>query len=171
MLSYQSVITNAAAKFHISRYDYDKRFRLKLRNDQSMPWDQVHAGLWLESFTGTSSMPGPSTNPPPASDSHKPPIAKSDRRPCTYCGSILHFPHSCQKAPLSFRTRQIPPRAPDLAMPSHLWHPLTQNQDGAGMQFNSTGECKMGAQYQYFHQCRNCGGQHPAKWCRHSMPN
>ena len=56
MLSYQRVITNAAAKFPMSKwYEYDKCFRLKLSNDQSMTWDQVHTGLWLESFTGSSS--------------------------------------------------------------------------------------------------------------------
>ena len=56
MLSYQRVITNTAVKFPMSKwYEYDKRFWLKLSNDQSMSWDQVHTGLWLESFTGSSS--------------------------------------------------------------------------------------------------------------------
>lgn len=144
MLLYQSVITNAATKFPMSRwYYYDKRFRLKFSNDQSMAWDQIHTGLWLECFTSSSSMPGPRTNPPPGLDSQNPPIAKSDIRPCTYCGSILHFPHSCQKAPLFFRnSQQIPPRASrpprDQGGPrgvSHPWQPPTKNLDGAG---NST---------------------------------
>ena len=176
MLSYQSVITNAAAKFPMSRwYDYDKRFRLKLSNDQSIAWDHVHTSLWLECFTGSSSVhvPGPSS----ATDSQKPLSVKPDRRPCTYCGSILHFPHSCQKAPLSFRTpRQIPPRAPrsprDQGGPRSTQYSSASPTQKSGWcwQFNNTGECKLGPQCQYFHQCRTCGGQHPAKWCRHGLP-
>ena len=73
VLSYQRVITNAAVKFPISKwYEYDKRFRLKLSNDQSMSWDQVHTGLWLESFTGSSSTSSQhvSINPRPTKGYH-----------------------------------------------------------------------------------------------------
>ena len=159
MLSYQRVITNAVVKFPMSKwYEYDKRFRLKLSNDQSMSWDQVHTGLWLESFTSSASTSSQQLASTP--DPQKGTTTKSfnDRRPCTYCGSVLHFPHSCQKAPFSFRnSRQVSisaPRAPCDQGGSRNHQssaPTSSQKSGWCWQFNNTGTCKLGPQCQYFH--------------------
>ena len=180
MLAYQRVITDAAAKFPIAQwYNYDKRFRLKLANDSSLSWANVQTGLWLECFTGFSpAEPSTGTNVPTWNTVKQPHNKQlSDRRPCTYCGSVFHFPHNCGKSPESFRApKQVYPRAPRAAREqggSRAYpaiQPSQQQKSGWCWQFNNTGECPLGSQCPHFHNCRTCGGSHPAKSCRRGAP-
>ena len=101
LLAYQRIICDASLRFPTSCWlRYDARFRACAAEDKSLRWDTKHNDLWLECFTHS-----PTTKPPAAVTSGGKPGVSGARRPCTYCGSLYHFPDNCSQSPFrTFRT-------------------------------------------------------------------
>ena len=75
---------------------YDQRFRASAAADSTLRWDVRNNELWLECFTQVSLAPTAPANKPA-------------RRPCTYCGSLYHYPDNCPSHPFRARKRLTPP--------------------------------------------------------------
>ena len=107
LLAYQAIICSASTRFPPNCWlRYDQRFRASAATDKSLRWDCKHNDLWLECFTQpTASQLAQRTGLPSSSGKGQ------GRRPCTYCGSLYHFPDNCLARP--FRTpRRSAPQLP-----------------------------------------------------------
>ena len=105
LLAYQRIICDASSRFPTGCWlRYDSSFRACAAADQSLRWDSKHHDLWLECFTRHASSPRLAPVHVTA--------GKPARRPCTYCGDLFHFPHSCPHNP--FRVPKHP--TPHLGM-------------------------------------------------------
>ena len=109
LLAYQRIICHASLHFSPTHWlKYDARFRACAAEDKTLRWDVKHNDLWLECFTHPAT-PSPQA---PSSTSGKP----ATRRPCTYCGSLYHFPDNCPHNP--FRPYRRPPNTHPTIKPS-----------------------------------------------------
>lgn len=98
LLAYQTIICSASSGFPPRLWlHYDQRFRASAASDTTLHWDVRNNELWLECFTQASAAHGQA------------PSSRSARRPCTYCGSLYHYPDNCASHP--FRRRNSPPRS------------------------------------------------------------
>ena len=110
LLAYQRIICDASSRFPADCWlRYDSSFRACAAADRSLRWDGKHNDLWLECFTHHASSPRPA----PARIT----TAKPARRPCTYCGDLYHFPHSCPHNP--FRDNAFRGPKPSTTPPVH----------------------------------------------------
>ena len=168
-LGYQRTITDAASKFRFAQwYEFDKRFRIKQANDKTARWDVIQSDEWLDCFTTPQPPPAPAT---PVSNRYTKPL--HERKPCTYCGSLFHFPSNCHKATQSFRGVRQNPVPGRLANPtpttrgniSQSASPQSLSTQRACWNFNATGGCSS-SEFQSAHSCGVCGGAHSAKVCR-----
>ena len=97
LLAYQAIICGASSRFAPRLWlRYDQRFRASAAADSTLRWDVRNNELWLECFTQASLAPTAPANKPA-------------RRPCTYCGSLYHYPDNCPSHPFRARKRLTPP--------------------------------------------------------------
>ena len=102
LLAYQRIICDASSRFPTNCWlRYDSSFRACAAADRSLRWDSKHHDLWLECFTRHASSPRPAPVHVTA--------GKPARRPCTYCGDLFHFPHSCPHNPFRVPKRPTTP--------------------------------------------------------------
>ena len=102
LLAHQRIICDASSRFPTDCWLwYDSSFRACAAADRSLRWDSKHHDLWLECFTRHASSPRPAPVHVTA--------GKPARRPCTYCGDLYHFPHSCPHNPFRVPKRPTTP--------------------------------------------------------------
>lgn len=111
LLAYQRIICDASRHFPPRAWlRYDARFRACAAEDRALRWDSKHNDLWLECFTQTSqaSLASSASLASPGNSSK----TSSGRRPCTYCGSLYHYPDNCTMNPFRAPRRPPVPHAP-----------------------------------------------------------
>lgn len=157
LLAYQRCICEAASRSPNSSWlMYDKKFRMAVASDSTLPWGKRHPELWLECFT--------SQQPKPQSSSATQPSRNQPRMPCTYCSSTSHFPDNCPRNPFHFHGSN-PPSTPIRARPGdfrtkatrpYSFQPICRDFNGPG--------CKR-QPCNFRHQCSDCGGFHSKRDC------
>lgn len=166
MLAYQSIICAASISFPPRCWlRYDQRFRACAAADTTIRWDRKHNDLWLECFTQPLAQPPAQ---PPAQPQSATAGGKT-RRPCTYCGSLYHFPDNCptnpfrpsraSPAPLRPSTRTTPTSATQPSftgtnMQPPLTGPNTQPLPHHCRDFNK-GNCQRRS-CRFRHACTKC---------------
>ena len=89
LLGYQRLIHSASKHFNTSAWlNYDVQFRTLAAANPQLQWNLRHSELWLDNMASHTGSSLPNT-----------------RWPCTYCGSMYHFPDRCPRCP--FRTVQF----------------------------------------------------------------
>ena len=107
LLAYQRIICEASIRFTPRCWlRYDQRFRATAAADKTIRWDSKHNDLWLECFTQPVTQLG---SHPPVSTA---PAEGKTRRPCTYCGSLYHYPESCPSNPFRTSRNALPSTRP-----------------------------------------------------------
>ena len=93
LLAYQRIICDASVRFAPRCWlRYDQRFRASATADKTIRWDRKHNDLWLECFTQPIAQQHQQSSTSQVSTGRT-------RRPCTYCGSLYHYPENCQTNP------------------------------------------------------------------------
>ena len=170
ILAYQRIICDASSKSLPQAWlKYDSRFRSLAAADKCLRWDQKANDLWLECFTLTSpAMPSPhsattaSASTPPATSK---PISRV-RRPCTYCGSLSHFPDNCTQNP--FRGSRHPSvftpiggrpntRDPSTHFTQRPQPPSERTSIPIPCRDFNNGVCSRAQSCRFRHVCANCG--------------
>ena len=177
IIAYQRIICEASSKSSPQAWlKYDARFRSLAAADRCLRWDQKANDLWLECFTPTSSATSSPHSATTASASttspatHKP-ISRV-RRPCTYCGSLNHFPDNCSQNPFrgSRHSSAFIPTGgrPNTRDPSTQFtqrlQPLSERTSTPFLcrDFNN-GVCSRAQSCRFRHVCSNCGDNAHAK--------
>ena len=97
LLAYQAIICGVSSRFAPRLcLRCDQRFHASAAADSTLRWNARNNELWLECFTQASLAPTAPANKPA-------------RHPCTYCGSLYHYPDNCPSHPFRARKRLTPP--------------------------------------------------------------
>ena len=138
LLGYQRLIHSASKHFNTSAWlNYDVQFRTLAAANPQLQWNLRHSELWLDNMASHTGSSLPNT-----------------RWPCTYCGSMYHFPDRCPRCP--FRTVQFNDGD------------TFQRDNGPRLStcrdFNNSTCHRNPCRYQ--HRCQYCGSSsHPAYRC------
>lgn len=160
LLAYQRCICQAASRSPCSAWLlYDKKFRMAAAANPELPWGKRHGELWLECFSSGLQQPGPGTRGNSSqSSSHN-----QSRRPCTYCGSLTHFPNNCHRNP--FRSSFTPALSGPRDTTRRGANPASQPRPFRPVchDFNAA-RCHRKV-CNFRHQCSECEGRHPRQEC------
>jgi hypothetical protein len=144
LMAYQRTVVRAQRTFAGEGWvTYDTCFRRKAAATKSLDWGQVDFTLYNETFTGR---------------------AKALSR-CKFCSSEHHTSVECQFAPDARSGKRTSPKQSGYSgyskfesnRPSSNVCHLFNHRAGNKCRFNP---CK------FFHNCTECGGDHPASQCR-----
>ena len=161
LLAYQSIICGASIHFPPRCWlRYDQRFRASAAADKTLRWDTKSNDLWLECFTQPSA-----TQPSHLSHFPSTSVKPPSRRPCTYCGSLYHYPENCPLHPFRASRRtplltsptsstQPPPPYPSSNAPTSSGTLANQPLPYACRDFNN-GPCRR-RPCRFHHVCRQC---------------
>jgi len=170
IIAYQRIICEASSKSSPQAWlKYDARFRSLAAADRCLRWDQKANDLWLECFTPTSSATSSPHSATTASASTTSPATPKPisrvRRPCTYCGSLNHFPDNCSRHSSAFIPTGGRPntRDPSTQFTQRL-QPLSERTSTPFLcrDFNN-GVCSRAQSCRFRHVCSNCGDNAHAK--------